>query len=368
MTQRATTTVVLLSLAASIACRHEEPYQKPRLPVRVETVAMAGGDAGVRYAATLEPNLQVELAFKVPGYVDELAQVGERTIEAGDRVTRGTMLARVRQDDVEAKVAQARSQVQEAEAGLRQAQEAYTRAKALFAEKSLTKPDLDAAQGAYESVQARLAGAQAVVREAQDAVNDSTLRAPIDGLVLKRLVEVGSLVGAGTPGFVLAQTSPVKAVFGVPDVMLPRVRTGGELAVTLEAFSGQTFTGRIGRISPVADSRTRNFEVELVIPNPKSELKPGMLASLQVPAARGAAPMLTVPLSAVVRSPKRPDGYAVAVVVGDGDGAKAEIRDVTLGEMVGNRVAVRSGLQPGDRVVVTGATLVVDGAPVALVS
>jgi RND family efflux transporter MFP subunit len=368
MTRRTTTIALLLCIGATAGCRHEEPYQKPKLPVRVETVATAGGEGGIRFAAGLEPNLRVDLAFKVPGYVGELAQVGGRAIQEGDRVSAGTMLARIRQEDVETKLAQARSQEQEAQAGLRQAEESYSRAKALFAAKSLTRPDLEAAQGAYESVQAKLAGARALVREAQNAVDDSALRAPIDGLVLKRLVEVGSLVGAGTPGFVLAQTSPVKVVFGVPDVMLPKVRAHGELAVTLEAFPGQTFTGRVTRISPVADFKTRNFDVEVAIPNPGGELKVGMVASLQMAAEEGATPTLAVPLSAVVRSPRHPDGYAVAVVVGDGDQAKAEIRDVTLGDMVGNRVAVTGGLRPGDRIVVTGATLVVDGAPVAIVS
>jgi RND family efflux transporter MFP subunit len=348
MTRR-TWAIAVLLLAAS-ACRHQESYEKPKLPVRIEAVSAAGAEGGIRYAAALEPNVRVDLAFKVPGYVGELARVDGRTIQEGDRVTAGMVLASIRPDDVQAKLAQAQSQQQEAEAGMRQAEDAYTRAKALFEAKSLTKPDLEAARGAYESVQAKMAGARALVREAQNAVHDSALRAPIDGLVLKRLVEVGSLVGAGTPGFVLAQTSPVKVVFGVPDVMLPKVRAHGELAVTLEAFPGQVFTGHVVRISPVADLKTRNFDVEVQIPNPHGELKVGMVASLQMAAESGTAPVLAIPLSAVVRSPRTPDGYAVAVVVGDGDQARAQIRDVTLGDMVGNRVAVTSGLRPGDRI------------------
>jgi multidrug efflux system membrane fusion protein len=372
MSRRAHVVLAAGLALASAACRHEEAYTKPRTPVRVERVAPRTAEGGIRYAGALEPNLRVDLAFKVPGYVGSIATVAgadgrPRTIQDGDRVTRGLVLAQVRQDDVEARLAQARSAQAEAEAALRQAQDALARAKALYAAKSLTRPDLDAAQGAHDAVQAKLAGAQALVQEARNAVNDSALRAPIDGVVIKRLVEVGALVGAGTPGFVVADTSRVKVVFGVPDVMVGRLRALEHLPVALEALPDRGFEGRVTRVAPVADVKTRSFDVEVTLPNRDGALKAGMVASLQMPGDQPHQQPLAVPLTAIVRSPKRPDGYAVFVVRGEGDTMTAVARDVTLGEMTGNRIEVTTGLQPGERVVVSGATVVTDGAPVAIV-
>jgi multidrug efflux system membrane fusion protein len=367
--------VVLLAalvFASAAACRHEDTYSKPPTPVRVEQVALQAAEGGVRYAAALEPNLRVDLAFKVPGYVGVIAAVPGpdghvRPIQDGDRVSRGLVLAQVRQEDVDARLAQARSKQAEAEAGLRQAEEALGRARALYAARSLTRPDLEAAQGAYDGVQAKLAGARALVQEAQNAVDDSTLRSPIDGVVLRRLVEVGSLVGAGTPGFVLADTSRVKVVFGVPDVTVGRLRALESLSVSLEALPGRAFAGRVTRVASVADVKTRSFEVEVTLPNADGALKAGMVASLQLPDEAASRQPLAVPLAAIVRSPKSPDGYAVFVVSGDGGAAKAVARDVTLGEMIGNRIEVTAGLRPGERVIVSGATIVTDGAAVAVV-
>ena len=104
------------------------------------------------------------------------------------------------------------------------------------------------------------------------------------------------------------------------------------------------------------------FDVELHIANESNELKPGMIASLEV--EKGCAPLLTIPLDAVVRPPKQPDGYAVFVV----ENNKAIARTVDLGEPMGNLVAVRGGLQQNERVIVSGPALLVDGQPVRVVS
>jgi multidrug efflux pump subunit AcrA (membrane-fusion protein) len=94
-----------------------------------------------------------------------------------------------------------------------------------------------------------------------------------------------------------------------------------------------------------------------------------MVASLAVPSEGASQPApIAVPLSAIVRSPTRADGYAVYVVVGDGAAARARVRDVTLGEMIGSRVEVTGGLRPGERVVVSGAAIATDGMAVAIVA
>ena len=358
------------------ACTHEEPYQKPPTPVRVEGVGQSAGTVGLRYSAAILPARTVPVAFKMPGYIAEIATVraaggGTRILQEGDPVTRGQTLARIRPADFTAKVNQAKSQQAEVEAAFAQARQAFERATMLYEKKSLTRGEYDAAKAAYEAVQAKREGARALVAEAENAYADASLESPIAGTILKRMIEVGSLVGPGTPGFVVADISSVKILFGVPDAVARPLRPNQPQAVTTEMFPNERFQGRVTSIAPAADPGSLVFDVEVTIPNEAGRLKPGMVASIQIDeAASGAAgqnqSVMAIPLAAIVRSPQKPDAYAVFVVE-DRDGqTHAKRREVTLGEMIGNGVAVTGGLRAGERVIVSGAKIVADGERVEI--
>ena len=361
-------TWVFVAAAMAASCAKEETYEKPLTPVRVQAVERSAAASGIRYSANVEPRTRVDLAFKAGGYIQQLAEIGGRTIQDGDRVTRGLVLARIRTADYEEKVKQARSQLAEAEAAQVQAKAAYDRATQLFQSRSLARPEFEQAQAANDTVQARLAGARALVQEAENARAETALTSPIDGVVLKRLVEVGSLVGPGTGGFVLADTSAVKVVFGAPDTMLKTLRVGAAQTVSSEAASGLVFSGRITKIAPAADPRSRVFDVEVTVPNPDGALKVGMVAVVHVgdTGSTAPAPVLVVPLSAIVRA-KGGDGYAVYVVEHKDGKSIARLRNVTLGTMIGNQIAVDQGVQAGEQVVVSGATIITDGDQVSLI-
>lgn len=353
-------------------CQGAAPVEKPLTPVRVSQAQPYAGSGGVRYSASITPYQQVDLAFKVSGYIRDVLQLPgvdgrSRDVQEGDRVAKGSVLARVRETDYAEKVNQARSQLAEAQALWEQARAEMDRAEALFAHQSLTRPDYEAAQARLAVAQAKVDGARAQLEVAGAALEDCALRAPMKAIVLSRSVESGELVAQGTVGFVLADTTSVKAVFGVSDVTLGQLRLGDPLSVRTEALPGEEFHGRISRIAPSADPKSRVFEVELTIPNPGGRLKSGLIASLQVGETAPAEASPAVPLSAVVRQPGDADGYAV-FVVSDEDGRQvARVRGVKLGEALGNAVVVSDGLKAGELVVVTGATLVADGEAVRVV-
>ena len=351
--------LVAAPLAAAGACHRGESYEKPVTPVRVAVVERAGAPQALRYSATIEPETRVDVAFKRGGYVRTLGAA--KPIEEGDRVAAGSVLATIAPEDYDVKVQQARAQLAEAESAHTQAAQALSRADALFAAKSLTRPELEQAQAAAAMTDAKVAGARALIREAEQARADATLRSPIDGIVLKRLVERGSLVGPGTPGFVLGHTRTVKVVFGVPDTMLPRVPAGTRLTVVTEAYPDRRLSGRVTKVAPAADPRSRVFDVEVSIPNADGALKPGMVAAVDLDEASGAPRPLLLPLAAVVRSPARAGAYAVFVVDDRGGQPVAKAREVRLGSLVGNEIEVLEGVRDGDHVIVSGATVVTDG-------
>jgi RND family efflux transporter MFP subunit len=155
-----------------------------------------------------------------------------------------------------------------------------------------------------------------------------------------------------------------KVVFGVPDVVVARLKPGQTVPMQAEALPGARLEGRITRISPSADLNSRVFEVEAALPNPQGRLKVGMLATLQLGSEVRNTDIL-VPLAAIVRPAGDTASYAVYVVA-DSSETAAKLRRVRLGEVSGNLIAVREGLRAGERVIVRGATIVTDGQAVQI--
>jgi multidrug efflux system membrane fusion protein len=364
----------LLAAALGAGCGRREEADKPVRAVRVEPVASEEPAGRLRYSATVQPFEQVSLAFKAAGYVRELGQVRDadgrlRSVQQGDEVVRGTVLARIHPADYVEKANQAKAQLAEAEAVRVRAQADATRAGALYEGKALTRPDYDAATANRASAVARAEAARAQLEAAQLALRDTDLTAPMDGVLLSRSVEVGTLAAVGTAAFQLADLSRVKAVFGVPDHVAQRVQMGRTLTLTSDTFAGLEFPGRITAVSPSADAESRVFSVEVTIANSDRRLKAGMIATVEVETGEHSAIQPgspTVSVSAIVKS-SRPGAFAVFVADGPDDGASARARDVTLGGISGNRIAVTGGLEPGDRVIVSGASLLVDGERVRVI-
>ena len=388
-----------LAALALAGCAKEQPFQKPLTPVRIQAVETETSQEGPKYSGSIEPASRVDMAFRLGGYVEDILTVpneggGTRLVHEGDVVNKGTTMVKLRPVDYKVKVDQATSQLEQARAALAQTQQGvkqaqvgvdkakldYDRADGLFKKQSLTKSDMDGAKAQLDNAQAvldgakaqlplaaaRISGGQALVDEADLALSDSTLVSPSQGVVIKRMVEVGTLVGPGSPAFVLADLKTLKAVFGAPDVMLSQLKVGLPLTLSTEALPG-TFTGHVTSIAPSADPRSRVFDIEVTFANPNLRLKPGMIVSVQFAETHRAAPVPVVPLSAIVRSKTKQDGYAVFVVDEQGGKTISRVRDVVLGGALNNSIIVNGGLQAGEKVIVAGATLVNDGDVVQIV-
>ena len=418
---------VVLSIALLGACKSKQT-QKPAVPVKVAKVELNATSTEARYSATIIPRTQVELAFKVNGYVDALRKIrgvdGKmRDIQEGDLISMGTVLARVRQSDYQVKFKEAESQASEARSGIEvskaqyqeavsdtasskskliEAEAAYEKAKLdfdraenLFASKSMTKSDYDSAKAQYdmtsakvaaarsqvqmiqakadsakaniEVVQAKSKGAQAVVQQTQIPLRDTELRSPLNGVVLEKSIEKGTLVSSGDKAFVVADTSAVKAVFGVADLAVTEMKLGATLSLESETMPGKEFQGQITSVFPAADSKNRAFNVEVTIANPDYQLRPNMIVSLRVGTKQHLSPQPVVPLNAVIKSKGNANSYAVIVVTEEGGRPLARLRDVKLGESFGNGVGVAEGLKQGELVIITGGTMVNDGDQVKVI-
>jgi multidrug efflux system membrane fusion protein len=358
-------------------------------------------DIPERYTASIAPFAQVDLAFKSAGIIDRIHQVSGadgrvRNVEPGDRVNKDTELAQVRPLDYQhrldgaeaqraqsqAQVAQAQAQLAQARANFSEAEIEYQRASNLFQSASLVKPQFDQAKGRYESMRAAVSAAEAVVKAAEAGVanasaavsdanlslSDTSLRAPFAGWITARNVDRGSIVGSAVVGFSMIDTHAVKAVFAVPDTSLPQIHLGRRQAVMLDAL-GHASPGVVTAISPQADPKSRVFSIEVTLDNPREEIRPGMIGSLELGSltlgtAHGLAPRLVVPLGAVVRAPADPQGFAVMCLVQRDGKTYASAQVIEIGQTFGNSIEVMRGLRAGQRLIAVGGSLVHDGQEV----
>lgn len=371
MIWRASAFVSMVALVASGCRSNQKPGASPLLPVKVAVVEQFSGDQGEVYSANIVPYAQVPLLFKSAGFVTNILQRKGadgrlRNAQQGDYVKKDTVMATVRQQDYQNVVEQANGQLAQAQAAQIKAAEDMQRATALLAANAMTQATFDATKQQSDTANGAVVTAQGALNQAQQSLSDCELRSPMDGLVLSRNIEIGMLVGTGTQGFTVADMRMVKAIFGIPDTLLDTVRLGTNQTVTTASFP-RGFLGKITAITPQADQKSRTFEVEVTIPNPKGELISGMVASVNLGRGKLSSPVLVVPLDAIISTGEGARSFNVFVVTHENGKEVARRKAIQPGNAYGDRVAVLSGAGLGDRVITQGATLVNEGQAVRVI-
>jgi len=287
----------------------------------------------LRSVGTLHAVEGADLASEIAGLV---TQIGFR---AGEDVRAGTLLVQLRDDSEQASA--------------EEALQTYKRYAALIKTQAISQLN-------YESALANMKSTRA-------AVEKKAIRAPFDGRVGIRLVDVGQYVNAGQVLVTLQQLDPIYVDFQVPQQQLRLLKNGDKVALTTDAVAGRNFPGEIVAFDPKVDPVTRNVRVRASIENHEKLLLPGMFATV-VTNIGSARPYITLPQTAVVFNPY---GDTVFVVTkskaADGsDQLVAQQHFVTTGETRGDQIAVTSGLSTKDIVVSSGQLKLKNGTAVAI--
>lgn len=275
------------------------------------------------------------LSSALGGYVEAVA------VHPGEVVQQGALIARVDSEIHGASYEMAAARVTLAESELDRVVRMGDLAAPAQKERAETEVAIARAQRAQSAAQSRRA----------------TVRAPFSGVIGDTFVEVGEVAGPGTPIARLVQLDPVVVSLSVPDRDVVSLREGMRASVTATARAG-SIEGTVHRIAATADSKTRAFLVEVMVPNADHSLLPGMIARVDIEGGGGGQAMI-VPQDWVVT---RLDGAGVFL----DDGGVARWRPVVLGDVLRDRVVVTSGLNEGDRVVVVGHRELVDGDPLVV--
>jgi RND family efflux transporter MFP subunit len=307
---------------------------------------------GVPVSGPLEPKVNVVVGAPLA------EQVAEMFVEAGVPVRAGQPLARFRDEVLRAAAASARADVTRAELAVRVAVADSARAATLFREGAIAQRDLDNALVAVEGARAQLALARAQAASANDRLATATLRAPTGGVVSERHVQAGDRVDFGKPVVNIVDTRVLRLEASVPAQALGHLRVGR--AVVLVATSGDTVSGRVARINPIADPATRQVRLYVDVPNPAGRLVGGLYVSGHVLVREVVA--AAVPRQAVRREAS---GRPVVYVVRQDTVRRVEVELGTEDAEQG-LIEVVAGLVEGDTVVVGPADTLGDGAPVSV--
>lgn len=321
-----------------------EAEQKPL--VKVETVTEQSVDQIATYTANTEAdvvnNISASMSNRIKAiYVDE-----------GQRVARGQRLVLL--DDVNTDTYEI--QVSNAEANLKNVEVDYNRALELYKIGGGTKQALDQMEVALINAKNAVSNAKRVLRNAQE---NTVLTSPISGVVTVRNYDPGDMTGQ-LPILTVAQVQPVKIVINVSEGEFSKVNVGMPAIVKFDTYGDEEFSGKVTMVAPTVDANTRTFGVEVTVSNPDSRILPGMFA--RVTLNLGTESRVVVPDKSVVK--QTGSGNYYVYVYKDG---KVSYNKVELGQRLGDKYELVSGIESGSKVVVSGQTRLANGVEVEVV-
>lgn len=320
----------------------------PPVTVNFETLAVGAVPQSLTAIGSVAAVHQVTIAPEISGRITRIAFV------AGAPVKKGDVIVQLNDATEQADLASAKAQANLTAATLKRTQE-------LFAKGSVSQAQLDQARSQNDAALAAIDRTQAIIAK-------KLIKAPFDGVLGVRQVEVGQYLEAGKPIVMLTDMENLYIELTVPEQARPQLSLRQPVSLTVDAYPGRTFQAGIAVIDPQVNVSTRTIRIQALADNSEHLLMPGMFAnaSIALPTLDG---RVTVPETALDYSLY---GNAVYVIEDESKDAKgqpaflAKRRTVKVGESVDGRIVIEEGVKPGERIVTTGLSKLFDGARLTL--
>jgi RND family efflux transporter MFP subunit len=346
----------IVAVAALVAgCKGEAASREETVrPVKVAVVAAAPKGRTLTYSGVVRPRIESAIAFRVPG------KIVARSVNVGDRVDVGDVIARL--DEIDLKLAEnaARASVASARSRRDVAKDNLDRAKVLLPKAIISQAAYDTRRNELDAAEAALDTAEAQLRQAVNAVGYATLRADKAGLVTAVTGEPGQVVSAGQTVISLAEAGHTEIAVAVPEQDAGHLTIGQPAKVTRWAGPRVTLEGRIREIAGQADPASRTYAVRIAVHEPPQAMRLGMTATVALAIGEGPAP-LVVPLAALTEG----DGGTAAFVV-DTASRSVRKRAVIVAGVGEHGVQIADGLRAGETVVTAGVQFLRDGMRIRL--
>ncbi|MEN8190836.1 MAG: efflux RND transporter periplasmic adaptor subunit [Thermodesulfobacteriota bacterium] len=316
-----------------------KPPEQPPVNVAILTLAPAMIQERLNLPGAVEAWVDLNLLAKINGTIEEIL------VEEGQQVKKGTILAKIDDDDY-------RIGLDMAKASFQLAKSEYERDLSMFNKGIIASAEL-------ETKKTRMATSKSQLENAALLLSRCEILSPMDGIIRKMHAKPGLLLNVADPVADILQVDRVKAVVGIPESDVARVSTLTEIDLTIKALDNLKVTGKKHFFSPSPDSSARLYRLELAIDNSETKILPGMFIRANI-VKQSIPDGMVIPLYAVI---SRGDLHFVYV---ERDGVSHK-KEVSLGFLEGWKVLVKDGLNPGDRVIVEGQRSVEDGQKVKVI-
>ena len=363
-------------LVAGEAKEQERALQR----VEVIEVAPSSGESQIELPGSIQAITEAPILARADGYLQR------RIVDIGDRVRTGQPLAEIDAPEMDQQIRQAKATLQQSQAAVEQAAANYERGQAdedlakvtaqrwsaLSAKGVVSRQENDRYQSEYHALtsatkalqkalaaqEGNMAAAEANLARLDQMQSYRLVKAPFDGVITLRNVDVGALVNTGnTLLFRIAQIDTLRTYLNVPQANASEVRVGQPARLTVSNLPGRQFAGAVARTASALDPATRTLLVEVRVPNPNRALLPGMYARVALTGARSNAP-LRIPSDALIA---RGDGTEVAVVR---DGHTVHLQKIEVGRDYGDNLEVVGGLSEGQTIIANPGDVVREGLQV----
>lgn len=336
------------------ACQGEvaTPKKAPE-PVRTVTVEPLPYAPEIVLTGTVAARVESELSFRVAGRIEQ------RSVDVGDRVAPGQVLATLDTEEQEADLEAAKATLTSAEATLRQTQTNFDRQSQLLRGGYSTQSTFDAAEEALRTAQGSVESARADVATAEDQLGYTVLRADATGVVTERAAEAGQVVDAAQTVFTVAQDGGRDALFEVYEAVFAEEPSDGGIDVRLVSDRRVAAKGAIREVAPTFDTANGTIQVKVGLENPPEEMTLG--AAVVGKASPPAREMVRLPWTSLTSDAGRPSVFVV-----DPSSHAVSKRSVVIDRYLTGEIVVRDGLRAGERVVTGGGQLLYDGQVVSL--
>ena len=327
--------VILAAGCNSVSTKKIETQQVAEVvpTVAVETVTSREVPQTATYTSTVQAYVKNNIAPQTAGRITKI------NAEIGDFVKKGQVLAEI--DKVQLQQAQLQLHNQEVE---------LERLRALYNAGGLSKSDLEAIELSYNVTKTQV----------ENLLENTVLRSPIDGVVTARNYDVGDMYAMSAPLYTVEQIKPVKLLVAISESDYTKIKKGDSVEIAADAIPGKTFYGKVEKIYPTVDAATRTFNVEVVVANNYSTLRPGMFARVTVDF--GSNNNVVIPDVAVVK--QQGSGERFVYVLNE-DGTVTYTK-VVLGRRMGAEYEVLEGLADGAAIVTGGQIRLKDGVKVVV--
>lgn len=344
----------VLLLFGACAGQEEKASEKSASPVNVDIRTVVGitGQGFLSASGTIQAVNSANLSTRMMGYVEDIR------VDIGDKVRKGQLLLTVNDADLDAKKAQVKAGIREAETAFNNAKKDYERFQNLFRDNSASQKEMDDITAHYNMAEARLESAREMMKEVDAQMAYTRIKAPFNGIVSAKFVKSGDMANPGQPLLAMEGEGDLEVVTRVPESEISNIEKNQSVEVQVRSVN-HVVKGKVRELSSSARNTGGQYVVKIQLENPDPKVLPGMYATVQFPTMTTAgSDGIRVPKSALVQNGQLKGIYTLS------QSNTAILRWLRLGREYGEEVEVLSGLSVGESYIIPGETKLYNGIAV----